>query len=444
MINKTHKLTLFIAIRLCWAFYFLAEVNAEEPVLENRIDISYENKNLSEILKDLANSFDVDIVLTDTATKEITCDVKDVNIEEALSLILCGTPFDFTRAKHSKPTYVVFKTENNNCRIDRETQIFQLNNIEAAQLKDLLPDELKNKVRIAEEQNSIVAEASYNDLKQIKELIDKVDKPLKQVELEVKLIEVSRNALKDLRLFRDTGFAIGKIKNGVSIFDFSLDEWFIFNKQLTYLERAGLAQVHAYPKVVSLSGRTAMININEDTNLVLGSAFGQQQLIGVVSTQRLETIMAGTNLNITPLVGRDNLITTKIAIEVSENNGTTIQNGVSIPSRTTRRKIDSEVQVKDGQTVAIGGLVTNNRAVNRTGLPFITNLPVIGDILSNRNSQKNQSELIVLITPRIRDLTSEKEKVTLKEAPPSEIEKRFIVPQNGTTKKKRRTFYPGY
>lgn len=403
---------------------------------ENKtIDLLYSNKLLSEVLKDLANQFSVDVVLSGVSDETVTCSVKNVNIEDALELILCGTNFDFTKPSSGKNTYLVFKTDTSSCRVGQKSKIFPLTNIEANYIKELLPDNLKDKVRVINEQNSLIAEGPYNDLKKIEDFIKDVDKPLKQVELEVKLIEISRNALRDLRIFNNQGLLIGKIRNGLSIFDFSHEQWRLFNRQLTYLERVGLAHVNAYPKVVSLSGRTAMININQDTNLVLGSAFGTGQTIGVVQSQRLDKIVVGTSLNITPVIGTGDLITTMINIEVSDNSGATFQNGISIPRLSTRRQIDSEVQVKGGQTVAIGGLISNDNSVDRQGLPFITGLPIIGDILSNRNSLKTQSELIILITPRVRDLNEET--ITLRKLPPSLIENEYIEPDKPLSRRKR-------
>jgi len=147
-----------------------------------------------------------------------------------------------------------------------------------------------------------------------------------------------------------------------------------------------------------------MINIDTDTNLVLGAATGQGQQIGVVATQQLQRITAGTALSITPIVGEGGLITAKIQIEVSDNSGTTTQNGVTVPATTTRRRITADIQVRDGETVAIGGLIIDNDSVTRVGLPFITRIPLIGDYINNRNRQKTQSELIVLITPTIKKL----------------------------------------
>ena len=395
-----------------------AAIDKSLPIKERKADISYDNQDLATLLKDLANKYGIDIVLTATPTERVSCRVRDLNIEDALKLVLSGTSFDYTTSGAKGETYIIYNRLNKNYTVGQESRMFSLMNLEAMDIQALLPVEVRANVRISNDQNAIVADGSPNDLDRIAVFLDQIDRPLPQVELELKLIEVSRRASQDLKIFKDGGFAIGMIgakfdpagkifMSGLTIFDFSADSWNIFNKQITYLERLGLAQVRAYPKLVSLSGRTAMINIDQDTNLVLGAATGQGQQIGVVATQQLQRITAGTALSITPIVGTGGLITAKIQIEVSDNSGTTTQNGVTVPATTTRRRINADVQVRDGETVAIGGLIINNNSVDRVGLPFLTRLPYIGDLISNRNRQKTQSELIVLITPRIRNIPEE-------------------------------------
>ena len=377
------------------------------PIKERKADISYDNQDLATLLKDLANKYGIDVVLTATPTERVSCRVRDIGIEDALKLVLSGTSFDYTISGEKEDTFIIYNRLNKNYTVGQDSKMFTLMNLEAMDVQALLPVEVRANVRISNDQNSIIADGSANDLLRIEEFLAKIDRPLPQVELEVKLIEVSRRASEDLKIFKDGGFVIGKIAMGVTIFDFSPDLWMVFNKQVTYLEKLGLAQVRAYPKLVSLSGRTAMINIDQDTNLVLGAATGQGQQIGVVATQQLQRITAGTALSITPIVGTGGLITAKIQIEVSDNSGTTTQNGVTVPATTTRRRINADVQVRDGETVAIGGLLINNTSTDRVGLPFLTRLPYIGNLASNRNRQKTQSELIVLITPTVRNIPEE-------------------------------------
>ena len=374
---------------------------------------------------------------------------------------------------------LILVTSSSNALYVKAQESIDLINIEASVAKELLPKDLSEKTTAVKELNSLIIEGDESQIKRLKNFLVLIDKPFKQIELEVKIIELKTSALRDLRVFKDsissrggqqigvvttstligdplvtgtkqagntlgtsigrdsflnnTGFLIGKIK-GLNIFDFSLEEWDIFNRQLSFLESKGIAQVHAYPKLVTISGRTAKISINEDSNLILGAAQGVGQrneeggntglVIGVASTQTIGTIMAGTNLLITPTVGKNELITTDIKVEVSENSiSRAFQNGVSVPAATFRRQIDTDVQVSNGKTIAIGGLVTKNENVVRRGLPFITSIPFVGDLFSNRTRQRDKSELVILITPKI--LTQENI-TTLKETNLPKIEDKLM------------------
>ncbi len=441
-------------------------VDKSLPVFERVADISYDNQDLGTLLKDLANKYGIDIVLTITPTERVSCRVRNVNIENALKLVLTGTSFDYTNTGENNETFVIYNRLNKNYTVGQSTKMYALMNLEAMDVQALLPVEVRANVRISNDQNAIIADGSINDLKRIEEFLKEIDKPLPQVELELKLIEVSKTAMIDFKIFNTDGYSIGvlgtpqnsqifgggtsgnatsssgstttsttsssgaprtlvnsiasnlvsrttqklgqklnpNIRSGLAI-DLSKDTWQVFNRQITYLETQGLAQVRAYPKLVSLSGRTAMINIDQDTNLVLGSATGQGGSIAVQS-QQLQRITAGTALSITPIVGTGGLITAKIQIEVSDNSGTTNQNGVTVPRTTTRRRINADVQVRDGETVAIGGLVVDNKSIDKQGLPMLTRFSFLGN-LGNRNRQSTKSELIVLITPTIRNIPEE-------------------------------------
>jgi len=455
-------------------------VDKSLPLLERTADISYDNQDLGTLLKDLANKYGIDIVLTVAPTERVSVRVRNVSIEQALKLVLTGTSFDYTNTGDNDETFIIYNRLNKNYTLGQFSKMYTLMNLEAMDVQALLPVEVRSNVRISNDQNAIIADGSINDLKRIEDFLKEIDKPLPQVELELKLIEVRKSAMVEFMIFNSNGYAVGVLgtpfnnqvfggkpagsisnsttssgstatssgattmtlvnsalrlalqtatggdgtmsgilmaaealeskldvtkRAGLAV-DLTKDSWQVFNNQITYLETHGLAQVRAYPKLVSLSGRTAMINIDQDTNLVLGSASGQAGSIAV-ATQQLQRITAGTALSITPIVGTGGLITAKIQIEVSDNSNTTTQNGVTIPTTTTRRRINADVQVRDGETVAIGGLVVDNKSIDKQGLPFLTRLNFLGGLTSNRVRQSTKSELIVLITPTIRNIPEE-------------------------------------
>ena len=86
----------------------------------------------------------------------------------------------------------------------------------------------------------------------------------------------------------------------------------------------------------------------------------------------------------------------------------------SIDSPTiNERKIASSIAVHDGQTVALGGLITNKHTESKAGIPYLRNIPLIGDVLFNStNKETDRTELIVLLTPRVIRDESEAQAVT--------------------------------
>ena len=245
-----------------------SSIDKSLPLLERKADISYDNQDLGTLLKDLANKYGIDLVLTSAPTERVSCRVRNINIEGALNLVLSGTSFDYTTVGEEKDTYVIYNRLNKNFTVGQESRMFLLMNLEAMDVQQLLPVEVRTNVRISNDQNSIIADGSQNDLKRIEQFLERIDKPLPQVELELKLIEVQKSAAQDLAVFLSNGSSIGNFakfvpknkaepvagenKNigSVTVFDFSLDTWQLFNKKLTYLETNGLAQVRAYPKLL--------------------------------------------------------------------------------------------------------------------------------------------------------------------------------------------------
>lgn len=420
-----------------------SSVDKDLPTLERTADLSYDNQDLATLLKDIANKYGIDIVLTATPTERVSARVRNVNVEKALDLVLSGTSFDYTKPEEEdgseEDTYIIYNKLNKNFTLGQKSKLFTLMNIEAMEVQALLPVQMRTNVRVSNDQNAIIADGSPNELKQLNDFLVEIDKPLPQVELEVRLVEVQKRQDVDL-MFLQSSFSLGNftiegpdstgdnmtfVNGGIKSFKFNKEDIKIFDNQVTYLESHMLAKVRAYPKLVSLSGRTAMINIDVDTNLVLGAATGQGQQIGVVATQQLQRITAGTALSITPIVGSGGLISTKVQIEVSDNSGTVDQNGVKIPATTTRRRISNEIQLRDGETVGIGGLIIDNESIDRQGFPFLTRIPVVGDIFNNRTRGATKSELLVLITPTIRnipqeeDITADKKIEEIKESAPT-------------------------
>lgn len=159
------------------------------------------------------------------------------------------------------------------------------------------------------------------------------------------------------------------------------------------LEQKGLARRLAEPNLVTLSGETA--------NFLAGGEFP----FPIDSGNNVITIefkRFGVALDFTPTVLGDGLINLKIAPEVSEldpTGGVTI-NGAVIPGIVVRRASTS-VELRDGQSFAVAGLLQNKNVRNTSQVPWLGSVPVLGTLFKSAEFAKNETDLVIIVTPRL-------------------------------------------
>jgi pilus assembly protein CpaC len=246
-----------------------------------------------------------------------------------------------------------------------------------------------------------------------------------QVQLEVKFAEVSRNGLRELGLnifTQDPGgrfvagmtapsvpadqfFAIpgtgtsGKppvqspaLGGGFSLFFSGLPN-FPFSAILTALESSGLAKLLAEPTLVALSGQEAKFLVGGEFPIPISSG------LGTVSVQWKKF---GIILNFTPTVIADGALHLKLQTEVSDvdpSRSVTV-GGFSIPGLTSRQS-ETTVRLADGQSFAIAGLLSDRVRSNVQKIPFLGDLPILGLLFRSVSYQRDESELLVVVTAHL-------------------------------------------
>jgi pilus assembly protein CpaC len=173
---------------------------------------------------------------------------------------------------------------------------------------------------------------------------------------------------------------------------------FLFNTQwnagtlVRALKQTGHFQSLAEPNLIAYNGREASFLAGGEFPVPLVNSLGQ------VSIQFKEF---GVRLNFTPTIAGD-LIRLKVRPEVSEldfNNGITLE-GFRIPALQTRRA-ETEVELRDGQSFAVAGLIDNTAQIDSAAIPMLSQVPIIGHLFRSKADRKERTELLVLITPRL-------------------------------------------
>jgi len=159
------------------------------------------------------------------------------------------------------------------------------------------------------------------------------------------------------------------------------------------LEDRGVARRLAEPNLVALSGDTA--------SFLAGGEF-PFPIMGTQSQVTIEFKKFGVGLAFTPTVLSSGLINLKIEPEVSQldPSNTFSVGGVQIPSLIVRRA-STTVELRDGQSFAIAGLLQANSTTNQQQLPWLADVPILGLLFRSAQYQKNETDLAIIVTPRI-------------------------------------------
>lgn len=178
--------------------------------------------------------------------------------------------------------------------------------------------------------------------------------------------------------------------NGIFGFGIGKDLWTVY---LDMLKEHGLSKVMAEPTLIAESGQAADFLVGGEFPIPIPQQFGQ-------ITVRFKEF--GVGLKFTPTVLSEGRISIIVNPEVSEldfSNGIQLQ-GFTVPSLTTRR-VRTVVELGDGQSFAIAGLLQDNIRETVSKYPFLGDIPILGALFRSTSFQKNETELIVIVTPHL-------------------------------------------
>lgn len=247
---------------------------------------------------------------------------------------------------------------------------------------------------------------------------------LKQVKLKVRIAEVDRTKLAQFgfnffttgpnsntsaistQQFSSIGLLPGAGPGGSSLLEASSPlNLFLYNSKLNIgatiadLEAHNVLQILAEPTITSISGHEA--------SFLSGGEFPYPVIQGGAGNFASVTIMFqpyGVKLKFTPDVNPDGTILLKVAPEVSAldyTNAVTIS-GYTVPAISTRRA-ETEVELRDGESFSISGLLDHRTTVLLSKVPGISNVPILGQLFRSKNNTHSVEELVVIVTATLVD-----------------------------------------
>jgi general secretion pathway protein D len=258
-----------------------------------------------------------------------------------------------------------------------------------------------------EENNALIIMASGKDYAKIERTIRRLDVLPLQVLIEASIVEVilTDDLRYGLEWFFKNNFSGGSQSAKFSVpvaglgglpgFTYSLvasgnDIRVVLNA----LAEQSKVDVLSSPSLMVLDNRTAEIRVGNQQPITTETATTE----GGVIIQQVQYKDTGVLLKVTPRVNVGGLVTMDISQEVTDVGQIDQATG---QRSFLQRNVTSTVAVKSGQTVVLGGLITENDSNSESGIPILHKLPVVGNLFGTTTKTKRRNELVVLITPRV-------------------------------------------
>ena len=438
-LTKSIPFLRFSIIMLIVFLGFSVSINAQGVnLLERKITIDAIDASLTNVLSTMAQMSESNIVLAvdtivdrDEAERKITVSLKDVPIEQALSLVVKAVGLSYRLIGDN--TFLVGDKQRIQEEVGERSYVINLNYVDAEKIVSALSILPGEAVEI-EGQNAIMLRANPVTFAEISKRIQEIDVPQKQVEIRARVIEISITDSKKIgidwsRLNRLTtilaenpvnadGVGLpynytdltGALPHGstsplgelpASQYFQKMDDWGDvgkFSRQLTafditidWLLENNAAKLLTDTRLTALNGENAEIHIGEIVPFVVTDREYQLQV---------EREEVGIRLSITPYVNKDGQITTQISPEVSS---VTELVGGFVP-RTKVRRVHSTVTVPNGSKIIVGGLLSSTLMSSVNKVPLLGDIPFIGKLFQHRNETVSTTDLLIEITPRIVDI----------------------------------------
>ena len=399
------------------------------------VSLDFRAANIRDVFRVLASVSGLNIMVTDEVNKDVTVHLENLPWDEALGLLLDSNGL----GKEQKGNVLLISTlerlqaeragriksvdiANSARQAEEQAEVlhsmfFRLNYTQASDLaKNIKPMLSKRGIAIAyNETNTLFLRDVKRVLDEATELAHRFDTRPLQVLIESNLIETTPSFAQALgmelaftagKTMFDSAFAAAQPFSTaagatLSIIGAKMGPFSDINTTLSAAEQQGKVRIISRPTVVTLNNVPSTIQSlrvihvslpTGSTNIATGTNAQQGQALAT------EKIPVGITLTVTPQVSNDGYVMMSIKVKSSSVATASTPNGV--PDELAREAI-SNVIVRDGQTVVIGGIMKESSQKNQTGIPYLKDVPVFGWLFKRVDQARDLEELMVFITPRI-------------------------------------------
>lgn len=417
---------------LLLAAFLLAPLHAAGGDVRTRIkedtrlfSIEVRDAEVSDVLRALADQSGFNIILGDGVKGEITLSFRDIAFRDALEIIIKANGLEYT--VQNNVFWVGKKVDSSE---DMTVEMLRLNYADPAKIVPQVKTTLSEKGSIYADDrtNAVVVRDLPANVASARKLVRKMDVQTAQVVIEARIVEASSNFTRQIGVQWGGQYTSGSGRNvvtgsnllpesdggrnfavnlpasaatsGLGMVVGSLSSSVLLDLELSAAETKGDLRIVSSPKISTLNNRPATIH----SGLTFRVKLNQTATLGTTTTVTtdtlagLEEIKTGIDLTVTPKISDDGFVLLDIETNKSDPDFTHTVDG--IPG-VTEKSASTNVLVKDGDTVVIGGLYKTISTDQDDSVPFLSKIPVLGFLFRSSLKTKQDEELLVFITPKV-------------------------------------------
>ncbi len=359
---------------------------------------------LGQALRLIAGTGGLNLVLDGDFSQPVDLDLPELPLQAAFELLVRTYGCTVSQADG-----VVLVQREDPARV--ETRVYSILSISAASLQpELVPIVGANALVVNPARNVILVTAPQAKLREVEAYLAAVDRPDQQVLIEARILEVNRRKLEELGTriaFNDISVGDGTatlvsslLTPNQQVLGTIVNSDGSFDAAINALNRLTGLEVLSRPRLLAMNNREAKLDIVTQIPYVNATTTTAGSLTGT-GTQTIQTVEfedVGLRLAVTPTIMDGGLIGLLIDQDVSEMVGSF--QGVPIIDS---RHITTGFLVRQGETILIGGLLKDRHTDTTNGVPYLMDLPLIGQAFRNDSTETEQTELILLMTPWLVD-----------------------------------------
>lgn len=373
------------------------------------------NQPIADIIKSASERLEVNYVFQTDVTGNITLSLSRVSYDELLNTLLKATSFSY---KKEGNIYLFGERPKEGVR---DSRVVVLHHRTVKDVTEAIPKEMSQGIQIYPfaELNSIILSGSNIQIAEVEKFIQSIDKPVPVVTIEIMIIDIKKNH--DVSGGLKAGIGQAPVTEGGTILpgvDFTVGSSTLndildkiglanlgkllpnFYMGIKALETNGYVDIQSTPKLATLNGHKASLNIGE-------TSYYQEQNQNVVGVQNPQTIVttvykpvnADFTIDVEPTVSGNDFVTLSIKVNQSDFTARISQTG---PPGTSNRKFESIIRVRNEEVVLLGGLEKTTRSDTGTGWPLLSRVPFLKWIFGQRDKMKEKDKLLILIKPTIQ------------------------------------------